>query len=104
MDIDAYTCGTCKHGKLYSQGCNICEGKQAAPERIYGVRHSQFSIARYYGGCKAYGETYHYDSDTDSLVRMDIWRQQIEKSDKIANDYAKKEREKWKAIQDGFAL
>ncbi len=53
----------------------MLEGKMQAPERIYGVSQSQFSIARYYGGCKAYSETYHYDANTDSLVRMDIWRQ-----------------------------
>lgn len=82
----------------------MLEGKQEAPERIYGVSQSQFSIARYYGGCKAYGETYHYDANTDSLVRMDIWRKQIKKADRIADDYAKKEREKWQAAQDGFAF
>lgn len=82
----------------------MLEGKHEAPERIYGVSQSQFSIARYYGGCKAYGETYHYDANTDSLVRMDIWRQQIKKADKVADDWAKKEREKWLAAQDGFAF
>lgn len=82
----------------------MLEGKQEAPERIYGVSQSQFSIARYYGGCKAYGETYHYDANTDSLVRMDIWQQQIKKADRIADDYAKKEREKWQAAQHGFAF
>jgi len=54
----------------------LLEGKQA-PERIYGVSQSQFSIARYYGGCKAFGETYHYDADTDSLVLVDVWNAQI---------------------------
>ena len=82
----------------------MLEGKQEAPERIYGVSQSQFSIARYYGGCKAYGQNYHYDASTDSLVRMDIWREQIKKSDKVADDYEKQEREKWKAAQDGFAF
>lgn len=82
----------------------MLEGKMQAPERIYGVSQSQFSIARYYGGCKAYSETYHYDANTDSLVRMDIWRQQIKKADEAADAYAKKEREKWQAAQDGFAF
>ena len=82
----------------------MLEGKREAPERIYGVGLSQFSIARYYGGCKYAGEEYHYDAATDSLVRMDIWREQIKKADKIADDYAKKEREKWQAAQDGFAF
>lgn len=82
----------------------MLEGKQEAPERIYGVSQSMFSIARYYGGCKAYGETYHYDAATDSLVRMDIWREQIKKQYNVADDYEKQEREKWKAAQDGFAF
>ena len=82
----------------------LLEGKQEAPDRIYGVSHSQFSVARYYGGCKYAGKSYHYDANTDSLVRMDIWRNQIAKADKLAKDYEQKEREKWKAAQDGFAF
>ena len=82
----------------------LLEGKQIAPERIYGVSQSQFSVARYYGGCKFAGETYHYDANADSLVRMDIWRQQIKKADKADDDSAKKEREKWQAAQDGFSF
>lgn len=82
----------------------MLEGKQQVPECIYGVSQSQFSIARYYGGCKAYGQNYHYDANTDSLVRLDVWQQQIKKADKIADDYAKKERERWRAAQDGFAF
>jgi len=82
----------------------MLEGKQEAPERILGVSCSQFSVSRYYGGCKYAGETYHYDANTDSLIRMDIWRKQIKSADKIADDYAKKEREKWQAAQDGFAF
>ena len=82
----------------------LLEGKKEAPDRIYGVSQSQFSIARHYGGCKFSGEAYHYDANTDSLVRMGIWRQQIQKSDKTTADYAKKEREKWQAAQDGFAF
>lgn len=82
----------------------LLEGKQAAPERIYGVSQSQFSIARYYGGCKAYGVDYHYDANSDSLIRMDIWRQQIKKNSDAAYNYAKQEREKWQAAQGGFAF
>lgn len=82
----------------------LLEGKQEAPERIYGVSFSQFSVARYYGGCKYSGETYHYDASTDSLVRMDIWRNQIKNADDDAKEYKKREREKWKAVQNGFAF
>ena len=60
-----------------------------APERITGVSSSQFSIARYYGGCKAFGKDYMYIRDTDELVRADIF-----KADKKAKDlYARQQRE-----------
>lgn len=81
----------------------LLEGKQA-PERIYGVSQSQFSIARYYGGCKAFGATYHYDADTDSLVRVDIWNAQIKKDKEKAKQHIERELQKWKAAQDGFAF
>ena len=81
----------------------LLEGKQA-PERIYGVSRLQFSIARYYGGCKAFGETYHYDADTDSLVRVDIWKAQIKKDKEKAKQHIERELQKWKAAQDGFAF
>ena len=81
----------------------MLEGNQA-PERIFGVSNSQFSVARYYGGCKAFGHSYHYDANTDSLVRLDVWQDQIGKADKLAKEYAKKERDKWMASQDQLAI
>ena len=81
----------------------LLEGKQA-PERIYGVSQSQFSIARYYGWCKAFGETYHYDADTDSLVLVDVWNAQIKKDKEKAKQHIERELQKWKAAQDGFAF
>lgn len=42
------------------------------PEEIHGVSHSQFSIARYYGGIKFNGVEYVYDPARDVLVRKDV--------------------------------
>lgn len=30
MDADVYTTGTCKHGRLYEAGCEICENQHEA--------------------------------------------------------------------------
>ena len=70
-----------------------------SPERIFKVSISQFSVARYYGGCKAYGHQYHYDASTDSLVRSDVWANQIKAADKLAKEYEDREREKWNDAQ-----
>ena len=43
-----------------------------APELIRGVAHSQFSIARYYGGLKFNGQQYYWCPVDDSLIRADI--------------------------------
>lgn len=40
---------------------------RGTPFLIQGVRQSQFSIARYYGGVKFNGEQYTYFPDTDEL-------------------------------------
>lgn len=47
------------------------------PEVIYHVSHTQLSVARYYGGCKYNGAEYHYDAESDTLTRMDIWRARL---------------------------
>lgn len=47
------------------------------PERISNVRSTQFSIARHYGGCKVNGVYYHYDQDSDTLIREDVWKAQL---------------------------
>lgn len=76
-----------------------------APEIIYRVSESQFSVSRYYGGCKAFGHNYHYDANSDSLVRLDIWQDQIRKADKLVSKYSLKEqRDKWIAEQYQFDL
>lgn len=47
-----------------------------APARIYNVLQSFFSVGRHYGGCRAFGHLYLYQSSTDSLVREDMLRQE----------------------------
>lgn len=72
------------------------------PERIYNVRKTQFSIARFYGGCKINGANYHYDADSDTLTRMDIWKARCASSKEDAAKAAKAEREKWMKAQKSF--
>ena len=64
------------------------------PERIYNVSHTQLSIARYYGGIRLNGAEYHYDAESDMLIRMDIWRSMRKK---------KRGTEKCLLPKDGFA-
>ena len=42
------------------------------PFAIRGVTQTQFSIARYYGGCKFNGAHYTYFAESDELVRDDV--------------------------------
>jgi hypothetical protein len=70
-----------------------------APERIHNVSHSQFSIARYYGGIKFNGYTYIYNADDDTLTRKDI----AKAAEKERKAIAAAERKKWQAMRDEFA-
>lgn len=47
---------------------------QQRPERIYGWRDSQLSIARFYGGCSFNGCMYVVDTEDpqEPLVRVDV--------------------------------
>ena len=69
------------------------------PERIYNVSQTQLSVARFYGGCSLNGADYHYDAESDTLVRMDVWKAQCASSKKESAKAAKAEREK----QQSFA-
>ena len=73
------------------------------PERIYNVSQTQLSIARYYRGIKFNGADYHYDAESDTLTRMDVWRARMASSKDEADRAARAEREKWMTAQDGFA-
>ena len=73
------------------------------PEKIYNVSQTQLSIARFYGGCKFNGADYHYNSENDTLTRMDIWKANLASSKKEAEKAAKAERVKWAKEQKSFA-
>ena len=68
-------------------------------ERIFNVSQSQLSVARFYGGCKFNGASYHYDASSDTLTRLDVWKAQAGASEE-AN---KSERERWMKAQQHFA-
>lgn len=72
------------------------------PERIYNVSQTQFSVARHYGGCKLNGADYHYDAESNTLTRMDIWKSRCAISKEEAAKVAKAEREKWADAQQSF--
>jgi hypothetical protein len=46
--------------------------KRESPFLITNVSITQFSIARHYGGCTAYGKHYTYCNPTDELIRDDV--------------------------------
>jgi outer membrane protein W len=73
------------------------------PEHIYNVSQTQLSVSRYYGGIKFNGADYHYDAESDTLTRMDVWKARIASSKEEGDKAAKAEREKWTKAQHGFA-
>lgn len=73
------------------------------PERIYNVSQTQMSVARFFGGCKLNGVDYHYDAESDTLTRMDIWNALCSTSKEEAAKAKKAEREKWMKAQQSFA-
>ena len=68
-------------------------------ERIYNVSQSPLSVARFYGGCKFNGASYHYDAASDTLTRMDVWKAQAGGSE----ESKKSERERGTKAQQQFA-
>jgi hypothetical protein len=73
------------------------------PERFYNVSQTQLSIARHYGGIKFNGADYHYDAESDTLTRMDVWKARIASCKEEGDKAARAEREKWTKAQDSFA-
>jgi DMSO/TMAO reductase YedYZ molybdopterin-dependent catalytic subunit len=70
-----------------------------APERIYHVSSGQLSVARHFGGCRLNGKEYHYDTETDQLVRHDVWKKELKEDKDKAKRIAKAEKEKWEKLQ-----
>lgn len=70
---------------------------QVAPYAIRNVSTSIFSIARHYGGVRAYSTYYVYLPESDELIRDDVfklvmkWRKAAEKDRKEAEKKAKAE-------------
>lgn len=72
------------------------------PERIYGWRDSQLSIARFYGGLRYNGHCYviAFDEEGEPLVRMDV----LAAETKAKRDAAKKEKQAAAATQQGLTF
>lgn len=70
-----------------------------APQEIFHVSSSFFSVSRRYGGCRYAGARYHYDAERDALVRMDVWLARIKEGGAEAKRIADAERDKWLAAQ-----
>ena len=73
-----------------------------AAERIYGVSHSQLSIARHYGGITFNGAEYRYDAASDTLTRMDVWTAENAETKARLNAAARAGREKLTKAQTVF--
>lgn len=74
-------------------------------ERILNVSETIFSVVRHYGTAIIQGREYHYDADTDSLIRQDVWDKHLAEDKEARKKWEDSEREKWKKIQhplDGF--
>lgn len=69
------------------------------PEEIRNVSQSHFSVARRYGGCTFQGAGYHYDAETDTLVRFDVWRARSQQGKDDARQIARAERKQWQEKQ-----
>ncbi len=64
------------------------------PETIPNVSQTQLSIARHFGGIKVNGTEYHYDADSDTLIRLDIWKTRL-KDAKQRSKLVESERRLW---------
>jgi hypothetical protein len=63
------------------------------PDEIRHVSRSQFSVARYYGGCTYQGVSYAYERARDVLIRRDVLAGRV----RVTKAEAKKKREADKA-------
>ena len=70
-----------------------------APEEIHNVSQSQFSVARYYGGCTYMGQSYIYDAGQDRLIRRDVYLARLKEGKAEAKALRNAERERWTEAQ-----
>jgi|WetSurMetagenome_2_1015567.scaffolds.fasta_scaffold562694_1 hypothetical protein len=72
--------------------------KREAPFLITNVSNTQFSVARHYGGCMAYGQKYTYNPLTDELIRDDVLKWIGRERKKIKKEKTKKSGAKQKSL------
>ena len=73
-----------------------------APDRICPVMGTIFSVAMHFGGAIIAGKNYHYDADTDSLIRMDVWEKMMKEDKDARKKWEDSEREKWAKVNKEF--
>lgn len=73
-----------------------------APERIYHVSHGQLSVARHYGGCRVFGAYYHYDDESDTLIRHDVYHAEIRAGKIKAREQSDSMRKAFQQAQNMF--
>ena len=69
-------------------GLDNCPLHKRTPFWIRNVSKTQFSIARYSGGCTLNGDRYVYLPQTDELIRADVlkWEKKAQKSAALPNN------------------
>ena len=69
-------------------GLDNCPLHKRNPFGIRNVSKTQFSIARYSGGCTLNGDHYIYIPPTDELIRADVlkWKQKAQKNAAVSNN------------------
>ena len=63
-------------------GVGECGLHKRTPYGITNVSQTQFSVARFAGGCTLSGDKYVYNAQTDELIRADVlkWKRKKERA------------------------
>ena len=63
-------------------GVGECGLHKRTPYGIANVSQTQFSVARFAGGCTFNGDKYVYNAQTDELIRADVlkWKRKKERT------------------------
>ena len=69
-------------------GLDNCPLHKRTPFGIRNVSATQFSVARYSGGCTYNGDHFIYVAPTDELIRADVlkWKKKAQKNVPVPND------------------
>ena len=77
-------------GTMHTQldGLDDCPLHKRTPFGVRNVSQTQFSIARYSGGCTLNGDRYIYLPQTDELIRADVlrWKKKARKNAAVPNN------------------